>query len=84
MQGSCIVAARRVSYLEVNTPPKNVKVKLRFRVKGLDLPARRKRCSGGGRRTDMPSGNNAEESSTHTVGESELYKEERNVLEMHM
>ena len=59
-------------------------LKLRFRVRDLDLPERRKRYTSS-REEDVdakkcPCGN-AMESRTHLVVECELYKEERDVLE---
>ena len=62
-------------------------LKLQFRVGDLDLPGRRKRYTS--RRGEeeeedshmCPCGN-AKESRTHMVGECDICKEERNVLEM--
>ena len=60
-------------------------LKLRFRVGGLDLPERRKRYtrSRGEEEQDaqMCLCGKAAESTTHTVGECEMYHEERGVLE---
>ena len=60
-------------------------LKLRFRAEDLDLPERRKRdTSSRGEEEEesqmRPCGKAVE--STHTVGECEIYKKERDVLEM--
>ena len=61
-------------------------LKLRFRVGDLDLPERRKQytSSRGEAEEDaqMFHWNKAVKSRTHIVGECEIYKEERDVLEM--
>ena len=64
------------------------KLKLRFRVGDLDLPERRKRYTSSREEEDVattkcPCGATTE-SRTHTVGECELYKEERDALEEEM
>ena len=64
------------------------RLKLRFRVGGLDLPERRKRYSSSREEEDVatnmcPCGTTIE-GRTHTVGESEMYKEERDALEEEM
>ena len=56
-------------------------LKLRYGVGDLDLPERRKRCTSSREEEEVdgqmcPCGK-AVESRTHTVGECELYKEER-------
>ena len=52
-------------------------LKLRFRVGDLELPERRKRYA-----SSREEGEIAQmESITHVVGECEIYKEERDVLE---
>ena len=61
------------------------KLKLRFRVGGLDLPERRKRCTSSREEEDVatsicPCGTTTE-SRTHIVGSYEIYKEERDALE---
>ena len=60
-------------------------LKLRFRVGGLDLPERRKRYARSREEEAIaqmfPCGK-AVESRPHIVGECEIYKEERGVLEM--
>ena len=60
-------------------------LKLRFRVGDLDLPERRKRYASSREEEEIaqmcPCGK-AVESRTHIVGECEIYKEERDVLEM--
>ena len=59
-------------------------LKLRFRVGGLDLPERRKRYTnsrGEAEDAQMRPFGKAVESRTHIVGECEIYKEERDVLE---
>ena len=63
-------------------------LKLRFRVGDLDLPERRKRCTSSREKEEVdaqmcPCGK-AIESRTHIVGECEIYKEERDVLEEEM
>ena len=59
--------------------------KLRFRVGDLDLPERRKRYASSREEEEIvqmcPCGK-AVESRTHIVGECEIYKKERDVLEM--
>ena len=59
-------------------------MKLRFRVGDLDLPERRKRCASSREEEEIsqmcPCGK-AVESRTRIVGEFEIYKEERDVLE---
>ena len=62
--------------------------KLRFRVGDLDLPERRKRYTSSREEEEIdaqmcPCGK-AIESRTHIVGECEIYKEERDVLEEEM
>ena len=60
-------------------------LKLRFPVGDLDLPGRRKRyasCREEEEITQMCTCGNAVESRTHTVGECEIYKEERDTLEV--
>ena len=60
-------------------------LKLRFRVEDLDLPERRKRYASNreeGEIAQMCPCGKAVESRTHIVGECEIFKEERNVLEM--
>ena len=64
------------------------KLKLRFRIGDLDLPERRKRYASSREEEDVvkhmcPCGITIE-SRTHVVGESEIYKEERDVLEKKM
>ena len=60
-------------------------MKLRFRAGGLDLPERRKRCTGGRREEEENAQvfhcGKAAESRTHIVGECEPYNEERDVLQ---
>ena len=60
-------------------------LKLRFRVRDLDLPARRKRYASSREEEEIahmcPCGK-AVDSKTQVVGECEIYKEERHVLEM--
>ena len=59
-------------------------LKLRFRVGDLDLPERRKRYASSREEEEiaqMCSCGKALESRTHLVGECEMYKEERNLLE---
>ena len=63
-------------------------LKPRFGVGNLDLPERRKKYTSSGEEEEInaqmcPSGK-ALESRTHTVGECEMYKEERDVLEKEM
>ena len=63
-------------------------LKLRFRVGDLDLPERRKRYTSSREEEEIdaqmcPCGK-AIESRTHIVGECEIYKEERDVLEEEM
>ena len=59
-------------------------LKLRFRVGDLDLPERRKRYTSSREEeiAQMCPCAKAEESRTHIVGECEIYKNERDVLEM--
>ena len=60
------------------------KLKLRFRVGDLDLPARRKIYTSSREEdvaTNMCPCGTTIESRTHIVEECEIYKEERNVLE---
>ena len=58
-------------------------LKLRFRVGDLDLPERRKRYTSSREEeiAQMCPCAKAEESRTHIVGECEIYKNERDVLE---
>ena len=59
-------------------------LKLRFRVGDVDLPERTRRYASS-REEEIAKtcpGGKAVESRTHTVGECEIYKEERDVLEM--
>ena len=64
------------------------KLKLRFRVGDLDLPEKRKRHTSSREEEDVatnmcPCGTTIE-GRTHTVGECEIYKEERDALEGEM
>ena len=59
-------------------------LKLRFQVRDLDLPKRRKRCTGSREEEEdaqMCLCGKTMESRTHAVGECGMYKEERYVLE---
>ena len=61
-------------------------LKLQIRVGDLDVPERRKRCTSSREEEEedaqmCPCGK-AQETRTHFVGECEMYKEERDVLEM--
>ena len=58
------------------------KLKLRFRLGDLDLPERRKSGGGGRGYKYVPCGTAIESSRTRIVGEGEIYKEERDALEM--
>ena len=63
-------------------------LKPRFRVRDLDLPERRKRDTSSREEEEvkgrMPPFGKAIESRIHIVGEYEMYKEERDVLEEEM
>ena len=61
-------------------------LKLRFRVGDLDLPERKKRYTGSQEEEEIaqmcPCGKAVVQSRTHIVGECEIFKEERDVLEV--